>query len=187
MGDLEATANDLLGKLKSKQFFQSSWDTAAFVIFLTFIGECGFCLGLPPVLLGSPCVPPMDPLAWTVAPRYGAAAATAGFYSLLLLLLLPQSPVFSSQAGEANVGSLCEGEDRAQGKCAPTWTFCTSFAEELPGCGQLSHGALASQGPRPLCPCPVPQQQSTCLLCFDPMCNVCLGVRMGFSQGREAD
>lgn len=50
MGDLEATANDLLGKLKSKQFFQSSWDTAAFVIFLTFIGECGFCLGLPPAL-----------------------------------------------------------------------------------------------------------------------------------------
>ncbi|XP_049624834.1 small integral membrane protein 22 [Suncus etruscus] len=38
MGDLEATANDLLGRLKSKQLFQSSWDTAAFVIFFTFIG-----------------------------------------------------------------------------------------------------------------------------------------------------
>ncbi|KAJ1098362.1 hypothetical protein NDU88_003475 [Pleurodeles waltl] len=35
---LEAQFNDLLGRLETKQMFQSSWDIAAFVIFFTFIG-----------------------------------------------------------------------------------------------------------------------------------------------------
>ncbi|KAM8961669.1 small integral membrane protein 22 [Pelodytes ibericus] len=30
--------NDVLGKMKSKQPFQSDWDIAAFVVFFTFIG-----------------------------------------------------------------------------------------------------------------------------------------------------
>ncbi|KAM6155038.1 small integral membrane protein 22 [Rhynchocyon petersi] len=42
--ELEATAQEVLGKLKSRQPFQSEWDTAAFVIFLTFIGTVLFLL-----------------------------------------------------------------------------------------------------------------------------------------------
>lgn len=42
--ELEPVAEEVLGKLKSRQPFQSKWDTAAFVIFLTFVGECGLCL-----------------------------------------------------------------------------------------------------------------------------------------------
>ncbi|XP_018414095.1 PREDICTED: small integral membrane protein 22 [Nanorana parkeri] len=30
--------NDVLGRISSKQFFQSDWDIAAFVIFFAFIG-----------------------------------------------------------------------------------------------------------------------------------------------------
>ncbi|XP_039741214.1 small integral membrane protein 22 isoform X2 [Pteropus medius] len=36
--ELEPVAEEVLGKLKSRQPFQSKWDTAAFVIFLTFVG-----------------------------------------------------------------------------------------------------------------------------------------------------
>ncbi|XP_008844749.2 small integral membrane protein 22 isoform X1 [Nannospalax galili] len=36
--ELEATAEEVLGRLKSRQLFQSEWDTAAFVIFLIFAG-----------------------------------------------------------------------------------------------------------------------------------------------------
>uniref|UniRef100_A0A452RNS6 Uncharacterized protein n=1 Tax=Ursus americanus TaxID=9643 RepID=A0A452RNS6_URSAM len=43
---LEATAQEALGKLRSRELFQSTWDTAAFIIFLIFLGECG--LGLWP-------------------------------------------------------------------------------------------------------------------------------------------
>ncbi|XP_006897532.1 PREDICTED: small integral membrane protein 22 [Elephantulus edwardii] len=42
--ELEATVQDVLGKLKSRQPFQSEWDTAAFVIFLTFLGTVLFLL-----------------------------------------------------------------------------------------------------------------------------------------------
>ncbi|XP_014648964.1 small integral membrane protein 22 isoform X2 [Diceros bicornis minor] len=35
--DLETTARDVLGKLNSRQPFQSKWDTAAFIIFLVFV------------------------------------------------------------------------------------------------------------------------------------------------------
>ncbi|KAM9209336.1 small integral membrane protein 22 isoform 2-T2 [Dugong dugon] len=42
--ELEATAQDVLGKLKSGQVFQSGWDTAAFVVFITFIGTVLFLL-----------------------------------------------------------------------------------------------------------------------------------------------
>ncbi|KAM9583865.1 small integral membrane protein 22 isoform 2-T4 [Trichechus inunguis] len=42
--ELEATAQDVLGKLKSRQLFQSGWDTAAFVVFITFIGTVLFLL-----------------------------------------------------------------------------------------------------------------------------------------------
>lgn len=30
--------NDILGRITSKQFFQSDWDIAAFAVFFTFIG-----------------------------------------------------------------------------------------------------------------------------------------------------
>ncbi|XP_075419871.1 small integral membrane protein 22 [Tenrec ecaudatus] len=42
--ELEATAQEVLGKLQSRQLFQSPWDTAAFVVFLTFIGTVLFLL-----------------------------------------------------------------------------------------------------------------------------------------------
>lgn len=38
------TAEEVLGKRKSHQLFQSKWDTAAFIIFLIFVGEYGLCL-----------------------------------------------------------------------------------------------------------------------------------------------
>ncbi|XP_028644236.1 small integral membrane protein 22 isoform X1 [Grammomys surdaster] len=36
--ELEATAEEVLGRLRSRQLFQSEWDIAAFVVFLTFAG-----------------------------------------------------------------------------------------------------------------------------------------------------
>ncbi|KAG8506470.1 Small integral membrane protein 22 [Galemys pyrenaicus] len=36
--ELDSTVRDVLGKLKSHRPFQSGWDTAAFVIFLAFVG-----------------------------------------------------------------------------------------------------------------------------------------------------
>ncbi|XP_047694198.1 small integral membrane protein 22 isoform X2 [Prionailurus viverrinus] len=36
--ELETTAQEVLGKLRSRQLFQSRWDTAAFIIFLIFLG-----------------------------------------------------------------------------------------------------------------------------------------------------
>ncbi|XP_019515853.1 PREDICTED: small integral membrane protein 22 isoform X1 [Hipposideros armiger] len=36
--ELETTAQEVLGKLKSRNPFQSHWDTAAFIIFLVFLG-----------------------------------------------------------------------------------------------------------------------------------------------------
>ncbi|XP_042777831.1 small integral membrane protein 22 isoform X3 [Panthera tigris] len=36
--ELETTAQEVLGKLRSGQLFQSRWDTAAFIIFLIFLG-----------------------------------------------------------------------------------------------------------------------------------------------------
>ncbi|XP_068945765.1 small integral membrane protein 22 [Petaurus breviceps papuanus] len=36
--ELQETAQELLSRLKSRQLFQSGWDIAAFVVFLTFIG-----------------------------------------------------------------------------------------------------------------------------------------------------
>ena len=39
--ELQATAEEVLGRLRSRQLFQSEWDVAAFVVFLTFVGECG--------------------------------------------------------------------------------------------------------------------------------------------------
>ncbi|XP_045639908.1 small integral membrane protein 22 isoform X1 [Ursus americanus] len=36
--ELEATAQEALGKLRSRELFQSTWDTAAFIIFLIFLG-----------------------------------------------------------------------------------------------------------------------------------------------------
>ncbi|XP_012661218.1 small integral membrane protein 22 isoform X1 [Otolemur garnettii] len=44
MEEVEATAQEVLGRLRSHQLFQSSWDTAAFIIFLTFIGTVLFLL-----------------------------------------------------------------------------------------------------------------------------------------------
>ncbi|VCW77281.1 unnamed protein product [Gulo gulo] len=36
--ELETTAQEVLGKLRSGELFQSNWDTAAFIIFLIFLG-----------------------------------------------------------------------------------------------------------------------------------------------------
>ncbi|KAM5328087.1 small integral membrane protein 22 isoform 2-T5 [Glossophaga mutica] len=36
--ELESTAEEVLGKLRSHRLFQSTWDTAAFIIFLLFLG-----------------------------------------------------------------------------------------------------------------------------------------------------
>lgn len=36
--ELESTAQEVLGRLKSRHLFQSQWDTAAFAIFLIFVG-----------------------------------------------------------------------------------------------------------------------------------------------------
>ncbi|XP_072464289.1 small integral membrane protein 22 [Notamacropus eugenii] len=36
--ELQETAQELLSRLKSRHLFQSEWDIAAFVVFLTFIG-----------------------------------------------------------------------------------------------------------------------------------------------------
>ncbi|XP_076996451.1 small integral membrane protein 22 isoform X2 [Tamandua tetradactyla] len=36
--ELEATEQEVLGRLRSRQLFQSEWDTAAFIVFLTFVG-----------------------------------------------------------------------------------------------------------------------------------------------------
>ncbi|NP_001240726.1 small integral membrane protein 22 isoform 2 [Mus musculus] len=36
--ELQATAEEVLGRLRSRQLFQSEWDVAAFVVFLTFVG-----------------------------------------------------------------------------------------------------------------------------------------------------
>ncbi|XP_021042803.1 small integral membrane protein 22-like [Mus pahari] len=35
---LEATAEEVLGRLRSRQLFQSEWDIAAFVVFLISVG-----------------------------------------------------------------------------------------------------------------------------------------------------
>lgn len=42
--ELETTVGEVLGKLKSHQLFQSKWDTAAFIIFLIFLGTVLFLL-----------------------------------------------------------------------------------------------------------------------------------------------
>lgn len=36
--ELESTAQEVLGRLKSRHLFQSQWDIGAFVIFLIFVG-----------------------------------------------------------------------------------------------------------------------------------------------------
>ncbi|XP_012303652.1 small integral membrane protein 22 isoform X3 [Aotus nancymaae] len=36
--EVEATVQEVLGRLKSRQLFQSAWDTASFIVFLTFVG-----------------------------------------------------------------------------------------------------------------------------------------------------
>lgn len=74
--ELEATAQEVLGKLRSRELFQSTWDTAAFIIFLIFLGEFGLGPWPPP--------PPVLVLAedhiWT-------PVLPAGTVLLLLLLV----------------------------------------------------------------------------------------------------
>ncbi|KAM4698153.1 small integral membrane protein 22 [Rhinophrynus dorsalis] len=38
INQLESQWNDILGRVASKQMFQSDWDIAAFVVFFVFIG-----------------------------------------------------------------------------------------------------------------------------------------------------
>uniref|UniRef100_A0A7N5KF19 Uncharacterized protein n=1 Tax=Ailuropoda melanoleuca TaxID=9646 RepID=A0A7N5KF19_AILME len=84
---LEATAQEVLGKLRSRELFQSTWDTAAFIIFLIFLGE------------------------------HRAAPAAACLYPLLLLQLLQppclQTPEGEPRAGEPH---LPPGLGRRQGQ-----------------------------------------------------------------------
>ncbi|XP_016069934.1 PREDICTED: small integral membrane protein 22 [Miniopterus natalensis] len=42
--DLNTTAEEVLGKLKSHQLFQCKWDIAAFIIFLIFLSTVLFLL-----------------------------------------------------------------------------------------------------------------------------------------------
>lgn len=42
--ELEVTAQEVLGRLRSRHLFQSEWDTAAFVVFLIFVGTVLFLL-----------------------------------------------------------------------------------------------------------------------------------------------
>ncbi|XP_036082035.1 small integral membrane protein 22 isoform X1 [Rousettus aegyptiacus] len=81
--ELQPIVEEVLGKLKSSQPFQSTWDTAAFVVFLTFVGECALCLW--PVSL--PCqVPGGGPCLDTCpVPRHCVAPAAVCLYPLLLL------------------------------------------------------------------------------------------------------
>lgn len=37
--DFEDQVNDLVSRLRSRDFFQSQWDVAAFALFFIFIGE----------------------------------------------------------------------------------------------------------------------------------------------------
>ncbi|XP_054990970.1 small integral membrane protein 22 [Sorex araneus] len=53
MGDLEATAQDVLETLRTKELFQTPWDKAAFVIFLIF--TCTVLLLLLLVLIRCCC------------------------------------------------------------------------------------------------------------------------------------
>nr|XP_023413166.1 small integral membrane protein 22 [Loxodonta africana] len=77
--ELEATAQDVLGKLKSRQLFQSDWDTAAFVVFLIFVGECGHRLQPPSSL----CPGPRGP-----RDRSGHSFSSIGTVLFLLLLVI---------------------------------------------------------------------------------------------------
>ncbi|KAK2492799.1 hypothetical protein MC885_015246 [Smutsia gigantea] len=60
--ELQTVAQEVLGKLKSRRPFQSEWDTAAFIFFLLFAGECGLGSWLPggrgPGLTGTLAPPP---------------------------------------------------------------------------------------------------------------------------------
>ncbi|XP_010642428.1 small integral membrane protein 22 isoform X2 [Fukomys damarensis] len=44
MEELKVTAQEVLGRLKSRHLFQSEWDTAAFAVLLTFVGTVLFLL-----------------------------------------------------------------------------------------------------------------------------------------------
>lgn len=63
--DLETTAQEVLGKLRSRQPFQSKWDTAAFIILLVFISECGLGLRSP---ISFPALCAAQGLIWTLIP-----------------------------------------------------------------------------------------------------------------------
>ncbi|XP_077841673.1 small integral membrane protein 22 isoform X1 [Macaca mulatta] len=75
--ELETTVQEVLGRLKSHQFFQSTWDTAAFIIFLIFVGTvllllllviahcwCCSCCGSP----GRRRASPRKVSPWKVSP-----------------------------------------------------------------------------------------------------------------------
>lgn len=81
--ELSATGQQVLGKLRSHQLFQSQWDTGAFVIFLIFLGACGWVSGWV-------SLPAQGP-NWTQSCptyRHRAAPAAARLHPLLLLQLL---------------------------------------------------------------------------------------------------
>lgn len=83
--ELETTAGEVLGKLKTHQLFQSQWDTAAFIIFLIFLGECGLCIWPASLSCQAPGRGPC--LDTHPTPRHRGTPAAVCLHPLLLLLL----------------------------------------------------------------------------------------------------
>uniref|UniRef100_A0A250XUR0 Uncharacterized protein LOC432995 n=1 Tax=Castor canadensis TaxID=51338 RepID=A0A250XUR0_CASCN len=65
--ELEVTAQEVLGRLKSRHLFQSQWDTAAFVVFLIFVGTVLFLLLLV-IVHCCCCCCCTSPKPWKVSP-----------------------------------------------------------------------------------------------------------------------
>lgn len=101
--ELKATAQEVLGRLKSHQLFQSEWDVAAFAVFLVFVGECGSWSQALPWCRGRGHI--WMPVG--LVPRHCGVVAVTGCHSLLLLLL---QPLPQAAEGEPREGEPREGE-----------------------------------------------------------------------------
>lgn len=130
--ELEATAEEVLGRLKSRQLFQSEWDIAAFAVFLTFVGECGSRSKALPWCWGRGHI--WMPLC--LVSRHCGVAAVAGCCPLLLLLLLqhlPQAPEGEPLEGEPWKGWVLLREERSRRSLPHTCTGASRV--EPPGEG----------------------------------------------------
>lgn len=170
--EMEATAQDVLGRLQSRQLFQSGWDTAAFIVFLTFIGEYG--LGFGPFLWTSTLYSPFPP----------------GTVLLLMLLVIvhcccccccgasPRSPRKVSPASCCHSRLVLHGGwgwQRNRAGCGLGRAWCwwnpntnptgSSLAGETQGSGQLGPGTLTLLSPvSPFLPVPLGTLTMPCLL-----------------------